>query len=217
MTSRKPLGADAEELTQRIELALAIHNEGGPLAKTPGKIPAGAYRALVDAKRLLSMLTPPPDAAVREAVERLDAAFIYLVDKRPFLRVYENGPLSHDVYILLRAVQSPRLEPSSEDREDEYTEKINAAHPLKTKRHALHDTAIYMVGNRHSKAALVDLVNWLLAGWEAAQATGLTDEQMEAVEAVLGFQFVHQKGGQGPLLHLLDELRAAFGLGEVGE
>jgi len=57
MDSRKPLTAGVEELIGRIETALALHNEGGPLASTPMKIPAGAYRALVDAKRLLSDLT----------------------------------------------------------------------------------------------------------------------------------------------------------------
>jgi len=48
------------------------------------------------------------------------------------------------------------------DREDEHTEAINAVHPLRTGNHALRATANEMVGNRHSKGALVDLVNWLL-------------------------------------------------------
>ncbi len=46
---------------------------------------------------------------------------------------------------------------------------IEAAHPLVTKRYDLHDEAMRLVGERHAKGDLVDLVNWLLARIDAAE------------------------------------------------
>jgi hypothetical protein len=51
---------------------------------------------------------------------------------------------------------------SNEDRilhEDVY---IDAAHPTETKQHDLYTEAMRLVGAKHSKYGLVDLVNWLL-------------------------------------------------------
>ena len=48
--------------------------------------------------RLLSMLTPPTDAAVREAVERLT-----------FGMAQDFVPLTADIEVIIRAVQAPRL------------------------------------------------------------------------------------------------------------
>ena len=48
------------------------------------------------------------------------------------------------------------------DTDDEYTEAIKAAHPLKTGDHKTRQKALEMVNNRHSKSSLVDLVNYLL-------------------------------------------------------
>lgn len=48
------------------------------------------------------------------------------------------------------------------DREDEYTQRINRHHPTSTGDHKTYAKAMELVGNRHSKAALVDLVNFLL-------------------------------------------------------
>lgn len=39
---------------------------------------------------------------------------------------------------------------------------IKAAHPLRSGRHDLYAEAMRLVGARHSKAGLVELVNWLL-------------------------------------------------------
>lgn len=39
---------------------------------------------------------------------------------------------------------------------------INAAHPLCTGRHDLYAEAMRLVGERHAKGDLVELVNWLL-------------------------------------------------------
>ena len=46
---------------------------------------------------------------------------------------------------------------------------IAAAHPLRTGRHDLYDEAQRLVSAKHSKGALVDLVNWLLHRQDAAE------------------------------------------------
>lgn len=48
------------------------------------------------------------------------------------------------------------------DKADEWTDEIAAHHPLKTHAYKQWDTAMAMVGARHSKFALVELVCWLL-------------------------------------------------------
>jgi hypothetical protein len=48
------------------------------------------------------------------------------------------------------------------DKNDKWTEAIDAAHPLSSGSHEQWAIAMEMVGNRHSKGALVELVNWLL-------------------------------------------------------
>lgn len=64
-------------------------------------------------------------------------------------RCHSGGDLTHCV---------PCCEPA-----DLLAEAITAAHPLKTKRHDLYEIALDMVGQRHEKAELVMLVNYLLA------------------------------------------------------
>ena len=49
-----------------------------------------------------------------------------------------------------------------DDRRDCWTPMIEASHPLQTGAHDAYATALEMVGNRHSKGALVDLVCWLV-------------------------------------------------------
>lgn len=48
------------------------------------------------------------------------------------------------------------------DRVDEYSDKIKEAHPLRSKAYKEYALAMRMVGDRKSKAELVDLVCWLL-------------------------------------------------------
>ena len=48
------------------------------------------------------------------------------------------------------------------DREDEWSEAIDAAFPTRSGSHEEYAVAARMVGNRHSKGALIALVNWLL-------------------------------------------------------
>lgn len=50
----------------------------------------------------------------------------------------------------------------AEDKDDEWTEAIDSTHPLKVKTFAQDDMAREIVGNRHSKGVLVDLVRYLL-------------------------------------------------------
>lgn len=60
-----------------------------------------------------------------------------------------------------------------DDKPDEHTVAIAAAHPLKqdtTASHERYARALKMVENRHSKYALVDLVHWLLTRAETAEA-----------------------------------------------
>lgn len=58
-----------------------------------------------------------------------------------------------------------------EDQRDEWTDKINEAHPTRSGSHDEYATAMQMVGHRHSKGALVELVNWLLVKLRPAECT----------------------------------------------
>jgi hypothetical protein len=49
-----------------------------------------------------------------------------------------------------------------EDADDQWSEQIDAAHPMKTGAHRQYATALEMVGHRRSKGELVALVCWLL-------------------------------------------------------
>jgi hypothetical protein len=59
-----------------------------------------------------------------------------------------------------------------DDKRDRWTPMIEASHPLEVGTKDAHDayaTAMEMVGNRHSKGALVDLVCWLVQRVDAAE------------------------------------------------
>lgn len=57
---------------------------------------------------------------------------------------------------------APGVEPW-EDAKDEWSDRIEAAHPAHgSHHHGTYATAMRMVGHRHSKGELVALVNWLL-------------------------------------------------------
>ena len=55
------------------------------------------------------------------------------------------------------------------DQRDQWSKQIDAAHPIHTGRHDAYMTAMEMVGNRHSKSELVNLVCWLLQGQHDAK------------------------------------------------
>lgn len=59
------------------------------------------------------------------------------------------------------------------DRDDEWTDEIKAAHPLNTGSHDTYAIACEIVHNRHSKFALVALVNCLLR-----KVQGVNNEQV---------------------------------------
>jgi hypothetical protein len=111
MTSHKPLGAgEIEELKalhSRADVAFSHGDEASEL-QAIGQI-------LEYLPRLLSMLTPPPEAEVREAVEQVE----YDLNKASYGGCV--GPTDEwsffvwSVRTLLRAVQSPRL--TEEQRE----------------------------------------------------------------------------------------------------
>lgn len=50
----------------------------------------------------------------------------------------------------------------SDDIRDIARAGIEKSHPLTTGRHDIYDRALILVGERHDKGDLVDLVNWLL-------------------------------------------------------
>ena len=59
------------------------------------------------------------------------------------------------------------------DKDDQFTSRVFAAHPLVSEdedRHARYGLAMEMIHSRHSKYALVDLVNWLLTKWPELQS-----------------------------------------------
>lgn len=83
------------------------------------------------------------------------------------------------------------------DKDDDLTDAINAAHPVVSKRYDTYQRATELVSNRHSKAALVNLVNYLLieAGRERpAEQTSSPDpkrnlnEQVRQIKAAIGRQ-----------------------------
>lgn len=74
--------------------------------------------------------------------------------------------MAREAEALLEALHDslPRTETARADDSPNTSdeEAIDAAHPLKTGRHDLYAYAMKLVGARHAKGDLVDLVNWLL-------------------------------------------------------
>lgn len=121
MTSRKPLGAEEieelRELLEKEKYSLPLEVRGHyaravqygydgcdiEIDDTMHALICGAVNAL---PRLLSMLTPPPDAEVKEAVNHMKTMLVVS-------RSDELGPIvmcnEYHLRTLLRAVQSPRL------------------------------------------------------------------------------------------------------------
>lgn len=67
------------------------------------------------------------------------------------------GVSADEIKTLLRVTEE-----EWDDRTDEYSDKIKAAHPTRTKEYGKHTLAMRLVSSRKSKGELVDLVNWLL-------------------------------------------------------
>lgn len=64
-------------------------------------------------------------------------------------------------------------------------EAIKAAHPLRSGRHDLYGEAMRLVGAKHSKAALVELVNWLLVCCQGRKRQRDLDIDAELRERIL--------------------------------
>lgn len=75
-------------------------------------------------------------------------------------RCYHCGLTTLNVIAALRHEMKQILD--WEDVKDQWSEAIKAAHPTRNNVHDYWATAMTMVGHRHSKYALVELVNWLL-------------------------------------------------------
>jgi hypothetical protein len=58
-----------------------------------------------------------------------------------------------------------------EDVKDEWSPAIKAAFPTNSESHEQYATAMKMVSNRHSKWALIALINWLLVENDKLKAT----------------------------------------------
>ena len=115
MTSRKPLGAG--EIIRRLK-------EQEPSANEHLTISVEEASAIID------MLTPPPDAEVREAVEELERKLAWL-RSHPKEESANVGivQLRIDLDILLsyvRAVQSPRLTVEQRERLRESADTLEA-------------------------------------------------------------------------------------------
>lgn len=64
-------------------------------------------------------------------------------------------------------------QPTWGDKPDQFTDRVKEAHPIFSRdddRGARYALAMEMIHSRHSKYALVDLVNWLLTKWPELQA-----------------------------------------------
>lgn len=105
---------------------------------------------------LRAVPTPPDDNPVAEVVAfgcEIAVNFTGGISKFPVgTKLFTSPPF-------------PKAEWSDEDQPLPEDAEILAAHPLKTKRFDLYDTAQRLVGAKRSKFALIDLVNWAL--WKA--------------------------------------------------
>lgn len=88
--------------------------------------------------------------------------------------------------VLAGACLSLANEPDDEDVDDEFTEAIAKAHPLRTGKHALYAMARHAVSNRHSKGALVELVNLFMVQRDTERAArASSDAKVLAMSRVL--------------------------------
>ncbi len=65
---------------------------------------------------------------------------------------------------------------------------IRAAHPTRTGRHDLYAEAMRLVGARHSKGGLVELVNWLLYRLNAAEMNHVAEHNTVTIPLTLAVE-----------------------------
>ncbi len=78
------------------------------------------------------------------------------------VRVSDIGELEAMLRAEWKAGRASALGTTWTDADDQWTKQVRAAHPSTSNSHMEYATALRMVSNRHSKSALVALVNWLL-------------------------------------------------------
>ncbi|HXE63139.1 MAG TPA: hypothetical protein VN519_06335 [Bryobacteraceae bacterium] len=83
--------------------------------------------------------------------------------------------------------------------------EIEAAHPLKTGRHDLYAEANRLVSAKHSKAALVSLVNWLLLRTTVAEERAQRAERDAMIAKSINAEIV---GERNSMSALVDDLQA---------
>lgn len=71
---------------------------------------------------------------------------------------------------LTELIRTAQTEAVWSDKPDEWSEKIREAFPTRSGSHEQYGIAMTMVSNRHSKGALVALVNWLLVRADGVKA-----------------------------------------------
>lgn len=110
-----------------------------------------------------------------------------------------------------RALQAVGPEPVAwEDREDEMSDAITASHPVNSKRHDTYQQAMELVGNRHSKGALVALVNHLLI--QSSSALVATPPAERVVEAAQPAETYYTKGKDAEYFEKLSDKDFAWAL-----
>ena len=98
-----------------------------------------------------------PADALEAAVDHWQA----WLDDLPLPECFSTG--ATELQEFLRALSARIAEPPSwEDRDDDLTHAINKAHPVYSKAYDAYARAMELVGNRHSKGAIVRLVCYLL-------------------------------------------------------
>lgn len=111
-----------------------------------------------------------PEEAIRAAGEHLG-----IIGATPEWLV-EAVAAEAELNSLLRKQLAEAAKPYDEDKKDDWSKRIDADHPTRAgnvndvKRHERYYLAMQLVGNRHSKYALVDLVNHLIAEKERVEA-----------------------------------------------
>lgn len=93
------------------------------------------------------------DAAIQKELNAWHTAYIEREKRLP-----STADTFFAAYLLGKNVKQD----DSMDKPDRWTPLIEQAHPTVTGLHMPYELALAMVSNRHSKGALIDLVNWLL-------------------------------------------------------
>jgi hypothetical protein len=104
---------------------------------------------------------------LRAEIARLDA-------EKPWLK--EANATNADLRAEVERLTKLR-ELALSDAPDQWTKEIDAAHPMETDSYGRYEIAMKMVGNRHGKYELVDLVNWLLKCADDAKAERLRSDR----------------------------------------